>query len=1122
MRHRDDSTLWLPGFEWTAAAPAPEPPDIEERRLALHPETSFIVQAPAGSGKTELLIQRFLVLLARVEQPEAIVAITFTVKAAGEMRSRVLDALRKAAHGREPSSAHERFTLELARDVLKRNARLGWDLLNNSGRLRIQTIDALSMAITRQMPWLARFGAMPGVIEDAREMYREGARRTVETLGDGDESADAVAFLLQHLDNDVARALDLLARMLETRDHWLRVMGSGSDPVQVRRALETSLQRIVSTHLVQLYDNAPAYCAGELLELLRYAAANLSGSDTALAPCSDLSAIPEARPECIGLWLGLRKLLLTNDGQWRKRVDRSIGFPPHNKRMKHRFEALLAALAPAEQFRTLLAQLPELPACAYEESQWKVLSALFRLLPVTVASLRVVFAEAGQVDFIEISEAAKRALGTAEQPTDLALSMGARIDHLLVDEFQDTSVAHFELLRSLIADWDGGRGRTLFLVGDPMQSIYRFRQAEVALFLNVRESGIGALDPQPLSLRVNFRSARTVVEWVNSVFATAFPDAADAYTGAVPYTPSVAFNEGEEGAAVAVHPFAGRNDQGEADLVIHLVERIRRETPASRTAILVRARTHLSAIAASLREHSIPFRAIEIQTLADRPVIQDLLALTRALLHLADRVAWLSILRAPWCGLKLNDLYSLAAGDREAPVWSLLHGPPLALSADGADRVSRVLPELERALAMRGRVPVAELVERTWIALGGDRIADDNDLADARAFFDLIEEGGKHGDIGDFEALSQRVQELFANPDPSAGDAVELMTIHKAKGLEFDAVILPGLGKRPKVDDAPLLLWSERSQGDATDLLMAPISARRNGSDRTYDFIRRENDTKTRNESQRLLYVACTRARTRLHLMGHVEARPDGTLAEPPRDSLLAHIWEAVRSHFEGLIVEPASIQERGPRWLSRVQQPAVATRSSVRAAIEPPANPVTSQLQTEARGTGTLTHRLLERIAREGIDTWSTQRIANLRPALRIALAGEGIDAERIEAACERVELALTRTLEDPTGRWILGSHAGSQSEFAVSGYLDGDVRHLVIDRTFVAEDGMRWIIDFKTSEPVGVSVEEFLDAERREYQSQLLRYATVLSKLDGRRLRAGLYFPILGRFSEWNIIGA
>ena len=295
-----------------------------------------------------------------------------------------------------------------------------------------------------------------------------------------------------------------------------------------------------------------------------------------------------------------------------------------------------------------------------------------------------------------------------------------------------------------------------------------------------------------------------------------------------------------------MHPLIGRDDRREADLVIELVERsaarnARQRGPRSWCG---RAPTWPpSPIRCGTR--GMPYRAIEIQALAEKPVIQDLLALTRALLHLADRVAWLSILRAPWCGLTLRDLLAISGGDRETTVWGRLHDPALALDADGARRVARIEPVLARALELRGRVPVAQLVERTWVALGGDCIVDEHDLADARVFFDLLEETGRRGDIGDLELLSRRVSELFANPEATAEDAVELMTIHKAKGLEFDTVILPGLGKRPKTDDAPLLVWSERPRGAEVDVLMAPISARRGGNDRIYDFIRRDNEAES-------------------------------------------------------------------------------------------------------------------------------------------------------------------------------------------------------------------------------------------------------------------------------------
>ena len=124
---------------------------------ALDPLRSFLVQAPAGSGKTELLIQRYLTLLARVDQPEAVVAITFTKKAAGEMRQRVVKALREGA-GPRPKKAHEALTWELARDVRERSDALRWDLYRNPSRLRIRTIDSLCASLTRQMPLLFRSG----------------------------------------------------------------------------------------------------------------------------------------------------------------------------------------------------------------------------------------------------------------------------------------------------------------------------------------------------------------------------------------------------------------------------------------------------------------------------------------------------------------------------------------------------------------------------------------------------------------------------------------------------------------------------------------------------------------------------------------------------------------------------------------------------------------------------------------------------------------------------------------------------------------------------------------------------------------------------------------------------
>ena len=168
--------------------------DTAARAAALDVTRSFLVHAPAGSGKTELLIQRYLALLASVEQPERIVAMTFTRKAAAEMRDRVVEALRSAGDA-TASDAHKRKTLTLARAALERDRALGWDLIDHPAQLRIYTIDALCAAINRQAPITTRFGASPRIEDPSAPLYR----RAVQTaLIEADAADPSWQTLLAH------------------------------------------------------------------------------------------------------------------------------------------------------------------------------------------------------------------------------------------------------------------------------------------------------------------------------------------------------------------------------------------------------------------------------------------------------------------------------------------------------------------------------------------------------------------------------------------------------------------------------------------------------------------------------------------------------------------------------------------------------------------------------------------------------------------------------------------------------------------------------------------------------------------------------------------------------------
>ncbi|MBZ5606987.1 MAG: UvrD-helicase domain-containing protein [Acidobacteriia bacterium] len=1046
--------------------------DSAARARALDTSTSFIVQAPAGSGKTELLIQRYMKLLETVEAPDAVVAITFTRKAAAEMRSRVIEALRAAESSVAPEAEHQRVTFQIARGVVEHQRRQGWNLLENPAQMRIETIDALCASITRRMPWLARFGAMPDISEKADDLYREAARNTLRHVERDDEPLSQI---LLHLDNDFYAAERLIIRMLARRDQWLRHTGDRS----VREDLEGSLRELIELRLGALRDAiGPDLCRDISL---------LMGID----PAADLQQ-----------WSAVADLLLTKRGDWRQRVDKNLRLLPE----------LLARLRPHSAIREALHSIRKLPPPRITDAQWHTMQCAVSVLKLAVAELQMVFRERGRVDFAELSIRASDALGPRDSPTDLGLALGYRIRHILVDEFQDTSYSQFELLEKLTAGWEPSDGRTLFLVGDRMQSIYRFREADVSLLLQAREHGIGSIQFEPLTLSVNFRSEPAIVEWVNDHFKQILPAQNDVELGAVAYSPSVSGTAGGQ-AHVEVHAFL--NDRDEADRVLELLK----TATGGKTAILVRARAHLAAIVSALKRNRIPFQAIEIDQLGERPVVEDLMALTFALLHPADRVSWLALLRAPWCGLTLQDLHALAGADRDATVWDLLHNPGCPLSEDGAARVHRILPELEDAHAERGRRPLRDWVEGVWLRLGGPASFDETALKDAAAYFELLEGMERGADLDDFEWFREQVNLLFAHADAQAGDRLQLMTIHKAKGLEFDTVILPGLGERTRGEDQSLLLWLE--QGGK--LLLAPIAEAGRDPDPIYDYLRHLEHCKADHEIARLLYVATTRARQNLHLLGSVKFKADGSIAEPASGSFLKLLWPMVSQTFlnvsRSAVAEPA-VQSRALRrvsadWQVPAPPPAVTWSRREVDVLEPPR--VTFEWVGESlRHSGTALHGFLQRIAREGLEAWDENAVRSQRVLYRSVLANLGVPPGELREAAERVEAGLLRTLRDPRGRWILEKHSEAECEFSIAGLIDGKLSEAVIDRTFV-DEGVRWIIDYKTSEHQGGDAEAFLDNERARYQEQLERYARLLFLEDQRPIRLALYFPLLSGWREW-----
>ena len=1150
-------------------------PDWEQRLRALDPTRSFIVQAPAGSGKTELLIRRFLTLLARVDRPEAVVAITFTRKAAAEMRHRIIAALQRAA-GPQPSTPHEKQTWQLARDALAQNNRLNWRLAEHPSRLRIQTIDSLCALLVRQMPWVSRMGAARQPVDDAGYLYDRAARLTVASLdteGTPDDVSAALSKLLAHLDNYVGRIERLLSIMLGSRDQWMRhVAGktvpnpdpalrpdtaagpdAASGPDALRAELEATIQRVVEGALQAADAAFPAGYRAEAVELARFAAANLrneghadghaTGQTTPLDACHGLQTFPDASADSLPVWLGLAEMFLTRGGTLRKRLTIKEGFPADAAGRDTK--ARLTGIELDDEAVATLHALRSLPLPRFEETQWEILNALMLLLPLAVNQLRRVFQEEGCVDFTEIAIGARTALGTDSAPTDLAHAFDCQIRHLLIDEFQDTSQSQYELLCRLIRDWQPGDGRTLFLVGDPMQSIYGFREAEVGLFLQARKNGIGAIELNPLTLSVNFRSFPAIVGWVNGALSEAFPDTEDVLTGAVTYKPAEAFKDNNSDSAVRVHPFLGPDHEAEADRVVEIIDETQAKWPDETITVLVLARNHLFGIVSALHRNGKKFRAVEIDALGERPVVQDLMALTQALVHTGNRLAWLSILRAPWCGLTLADLEVLAGGDTPRAVWDVLRDPERqeGLSPDGWARIGRMIPVLGDAFDKRGRLPLRRLVEGVWTALGGPACLENRtELEDAAAYLDLLEKGQDGLGIPNERKFAEDVTRLFAGADVEASTNLQLMTIHKAKGLEFDTVILPGLGRRTRPEEQQLLLWREYMEGDKSRLLLAPIPGVGGDREPLYGSLQNMNAKKRAHERTRLLYVATTRARKCLHLLGHTNLDSDDeSMKAPDPRTLLAEVWNTVEPEYEAAWETRKKAEDQTDQ--SETEDEDDAVDEKLRGVplrrlpadwnplplpedidLEPQQQPTetadagahhptfewASELQ---RRVGIVVHEMLQRMQ-------VPDRVDFSDDIIRTALRREGLDGDKLDEAVSRTVSALTNTIRDDRGRWILSRHESDEREFELSTMAQGRFRRYIVDRTFV-ENGRRWIIDYKTSAHTGGDLEGFLDNERERYRDQLEGYAALIRTRDSRPITLGLYFPLLQGWREWGFEG-
>lgn len=1070
--------------------------DIAQRQKATDPTRSYLVQAPAGSGKTEMLSQRFLRLLSTVKAPEQIIALTFTRKAASEMRERIILALKRAASGEEPQSPHQQQTHDFAQAVLIQDNKYQWQLLNQPARLKIMTLDALCQSICQAMPIQEKNIPFASITENADWYCQQAARQCIEYALNEPKWSTPMSGLLLHLDNRVDLLINLFADMLLQREQWMHlVLSAQSTPKHV---FEEALALIEQHTIDRFISVTPSKLQNRIQRLAQQAACI---DDKPQSPRHSLKTWNNFSELDRDILHGLASLLLTGHDKPRKQFDHHVGVSKSSchdaalyQQIKDASITLLEELAQLPDFVEALVRVKNLPPSQYDDKQWTILAYLLQLLPLLAAHLQLLFEQDEVLDFTAVAQQAIDALGDDQSPTDLALYWDNAIHHLLIDEFQDTSIQQYQLIEKLVTGWQHNDGKTLFCVGDPMQSIYRFRQAEVGLFLKARYHGIGPVKLDYLQLKMNFRSSEQIVNWFNQAFEPVFPEHEDVELGAISFSDSTPALPADEDSYTQACSYEDKDEEAEA--VVEKISSLKRNHPNETIALLARSRNQLRPILALLREQRIPFQGVDMDLLTTLPHIQDVWSLTTALLNPAHKLSWFALMRGPFCGIALDDLLQIGKASRQRPVYDVLANlDDLAelLSKDGLKRGHYFFHIISQSLRQRYHKPLSLWVWETFQAFQGPSLLEADALEDLEQFWQLLAKHDKAGTIDDFNYFRQQLDALYAQQSQAC--QLQVMTIHKSKGLEFDTVILPQLSATNSNRDRPLLRWLKlpREQ-QASVFLLAPIKASDQERCPLYDFLSNLDQEKEFFEKQRLLYVAITRAKKRLCLSGIKK------VTNTSFQALLKHIpFEAAETQEHIEHHAPSLKLNRIDDSLIELYQHKQIPFQSVFQAKD--------NLDNHASIVGSVVHLLLQQAVNHKVTlpeqlNWEPARHYIQQHVIQIH------QQQHIEQQCKHL---LIQFFTCPKALWLIKPRQQSYAEYPILIQSENELKQQIIDLFFYDNKQGWWVIDYKTA--------SFDENKHLEYVSQVNHYAHALKQLLSLdQINCGVYYLGDNDWENWS----
>lgn len=1120
------------------------PPDQDRRDRAVQPGLSVHLEAPAGSGKTAVLLERYLHLLARAEAPEDILVLTFTRRAAGELRTRMRQLLLEPEADGDTEMPPHRARLEGLARAIQRRPDFGLDLFE---RLQISTFHAFCARLLSRAPYEAGLPLSFRQL-DEQEYQRlrreavEETRRRLAARQEEDPWRQALIRRLVRLNNNwpmLARQLEQLLGQRENLSDFMKLASLTQVPQRYRELLSQRQDRLLADSLGSLRQALGAAGLGRRWGDF-YAALAQAGSPLAemLPP-----HLPGVGPEDLPSWQGIANALLTKQGELRRSFTPSHGFPKGWE--KSDWIGLIRHLP--DGVVRLLREIRGLTLTRISPEEVTALQDLLLLLLEVIGVYQELCRAEGGVDFAALERGALNLLDT-EDPGELLQRLDRRYRHLLVDEFQDTSVNQLSLLGRLMGDWQGGPDRTLMVVGDPKQSIYGWRQARLRLFLEVRRQGVRCsrgftLIPAGLELETNFRATSRLIDWVNQVFGrTVLADPATLEGMAFHVaTPAPGADPGRPPRlALFLQDPDDRSKARQAEgrwLAREIQQALLDLPPGEKIGVLLFTRRHLSTYLEALKAAGLTAKVREGLKLSASPAAH-LHNLARALAFPADEVAWAALLRAPWTGLSLEMVSRTALSPGK--LW--LEKIQEAAAAPAAPAVLRTLAAaLQAAWPAVGRRPLARILSDFLESLDGwEAVAATEGaagVANALTYLDLIGRADNGLPQATWEKVNFSFQEEFQPPDPQAQESpVEFLTVHGAKGLEFHTVFLPFLDWQPLAneDRRPPFLLEEIPGAASHGLALAPPSWQHSpGAD--FRLLKTLRDRRILAEARRVFYVAATRAKRRLLLSG-VLATPKKGPPTPPAQGPLAWLW----GHFGAPEVTPgASPAWMDPETVVEIRQdcpplagspPAAPTAPAAlriareelpyrlefpsRLAVEEPfqavARPGDAEASRVARARGEVIHALLETLSR-GAPFPDAAGVA-------AALRRSGLFSEDARRLAPQVLEEVRACRDDPVLKEILRPDwPTAMSEWLLEDAAPGLVRRGQMDR-LIFNGREWWLVDYKTSRPPsGEDWEGFLARETEKYRPQLLAYREMAARFLGlagpAELRLLLYFTACRR---------